>query len=136
MGNSQYETPKSWLRPSSDFITSFRDWTWYPHMPLEIKREVHHVLDNINVYDGAVVHDSTRFIRSERVFSLTWSDRGWKVLMRYPPKKGEWDVRDTRVDILGMSEDGFFAKIRLTTTKNSGEIIDSYEHIFWRYKYI
>ena len=144
MGNNQYKPPDVWLTPSSEFTRSFRDWTWYPITPLEIKREVEHILeDNISVYDGAAVHHSHRSIQSEIVFSLAWSDRGWKVMMRYqpesnkwPPEKVEWTHRDTRVDILSMSKDGLFVKIRLTTMKNTGEKIDSYEHIFWRYKYI
>ena len=35
--------------------------------------------------------------------------------------KVEWTHRDTRVDILAMSKDSLFAKIRLTTMKNKAK---------------
>ena len=59
MGNNQYKPPDVLLTPSSEFIRSFRDWTWYPITQLQIKREVEHISeDSISVYDGTAVHHS------------------------------------------------------------------------------
>ena len=140
MGNAisdhTYSPPSRWLAPTASFRKEFARWTWYPNGSMKIKRSVSYCLDQLEVYDGAVVHKTVHTVKSVYVFSLYRSDQGWKLDMWHEPSKGKWNVRDVSVKILGMSTGGLYAKVRLTTRDNSGAIILSYEHVFWRHRYI
>lgn len=142
MGNAvpftdhKYEAPHIWLQPNGALREEFRQWSWYPNGSLKIQREVIRYSDNFEMYSGSPVYQSAHYLRSENVLSLNWTDRGWALEMWHTLPNGKWGVRDVSVKLMGISEDGFFAKVKLVSRTNSGRNIDTHEHVFWRHRFI
>jgi len=142
MGNAvpftdhKYESPPIWLPTNGAHREEFRQWKWYPNGSLRIEREVVRYSDNFELYAGAPVHQSAHYLRSENVRSLVRTDHGWVLYMWHVPPSGKWGVRDVSVKLMGISEDGFYAKVQLVPRTNSGVEIGTYEHVFWRHRFI